>query len=224
MSHGFPPALRRGLTATVATGFVLAGAGTAAAHVTVSAPDPTPGRSTVATFSVPTESDTAATTAVRIAVPEIATARTEPVPGWTTKIERNAEDEVTSITWTADPGTPGIRPGEFQRFVVSLGPLPETETIGFPAEQTYSDKTVVRWDQTGDHDSVDHPAPVLELTGDGDGDSSHHHSGHGDDSVAAEDDAASGGDTTARLLGGIGVALGALALGAAAGVVLRSRR
>lgn len=223
MSHGFSPALRRGLTATVATGFVLAGAGTAAAHVTVSAPNATPGRSTVATFSVPTESDTAATTAVRIAVPEIATARTEPVPGWTAKIDRNAEDEVTSVTWTADPGTPGIRPGEFQRFVVSLGPLPETETIGFPAEQTYSDKTVVRWDQTGDHDSVDHPAPVLELAGDGD-DSSHDHSGHGDDSAAAEADTAAGTDTTARLLGGIGVALGALALGAGVGAVLRGRR
>lgn len=223
MSHGFSPALRRGLTATAATGFVLAAAGTAAAHVTVSAPDATPGRSAVATFSVPTESDTAATTAVRIAVPEIATARTEPVPGWTAKIDRNAEDEVTAITWTAAPGTPGIRPGEFQRFVVSLGPLPETETISFPAEQTYSDKTVVRWDQTGDHDSVDHPAPVLELGGDGE-DSSHDHAGHDDDSAAAEGDAAAGTDTTARLLGGTGVALGALALGAGVGAIFRGRR
>lgn len=224
MSHGFSPTLRRGLTATVAAGFVLAGAGTAAAHVTVSAPNATPGRSTVATFSVPTESDIAATTAVRIAVPEIATARTEPVPGWTAKIDRNTEDEVTSITWTANPGSPGIRPGEFQRFVVSLGPLPETETISFPAEQTYSDKTVVRWDQTGDHDSVEHPAPVLELASDGGGDHAHDHSGHGDDSAAAGGDDTAGSDTTARWLGGIGVALGALALGAGVGAVLRSRR
>ncbi|MBF6350064.1 YcnI family protein [Nocardia flavorosea] len=218
MFHGFPPTLRRGLTSAVAAGFMLTGAGTAAAHVSVSAPNATPGRSTVATFSVPTESDTAATTALRITVPEIATARTEPIPGWTAKIERNDEDRVVALTWTANPGSPGIRPGEFQRFVVSLGPLPETDSIGFPAEQSYSDGTVVRWDDTGDHDSAEHPAPVLTLgaeTGDGSG---HEHG----DQAAAESDANT--DTTARWLGGLGLALAALALGAGIGAVVRGRR
>lgn len=218
MSYGFSPALRRGLTATVATGFVLAGAGTAAAHVSVSAPSATPGRSTVATFSVPTESDTAGTTAVRITVPEIATARTEPVPGWTAKIERDTQDRVVAVTWTANPGSPGIRPGEFQRFVVSLGPLPESDSISFPAEQTYSDGTVVNWNETGDHDSAEHPAPVLTL-GDATGDAAGHD--HGDQATAAP---AESSDTTARWLGGLGLALAALALGAGIGAVVRGRR
>ncbi|MEU1524985.1 YcnI family copper-binding membrane protein [Nocardia rhamnosiphila] len=217
MSHGISPVLRRGLTATFAAGFVLAAAGTAAAHVSVSAPDATPGHGAVATFSVPTESDTAATTSVRITVPGFSTARTEPVPGWTAKIDRNDKDQVTAVTWTANPGSPGIRPGEFQRFAVSLGPFPDSESVAFPAEQTYSDGTVVRWNETGDHDSVEHPSPVLALNGDEAG-----HGGHGDEAAAAPAD--DGGDTTARWLGGLGLALGALALGAGVGAVVRSRR
>lgn len=218
MSHRFSPPLRRGLTAAVAAGFLLAGAGTAAAHVSVSAPNATPGRSTVATFSVPTESDTAATTGLRVSVPEIATARTEPVPGWTAKIERDDEDRVVAVTWTVSPGGPGIRPGEFQRFVVSLGPLPESDSISFPAEQSYSDGTVVRWDDTGDHDSAEHPAPVLTLGAENGSQAGHEH----DEQAAAEP--GEGTDTTARWLGGLGLALGALALGAGVGAVVRGRR
>ncbi|MEU4841538.1 YcnI family copper-binding membrane protein [Nocardia testacea] len=217
MSHGISPVLRRGLTATFAAGFVLAAAGTAAAHVSVSAPDATPGHGAVATFSVPTESDTAATTAVRITVPGFSTARTEPVPGWTAKIDRNDKDQVTAVTWTANPGSPGIRPGEFQRFAVSLGPFPDSDSVAFPAEQTYSDGTVVRWNETGDHDSVEHPSPVVTLTG-----AETEHGGHGDEAAAAS--ATDTGDTTARWLGGLGLALGALALGAGVGAVVRSRR
>ncbi|MEU1984656.1 YcnI family protein [Nocardia sp. NPDC019395] len=220
MSYGISPTLRGGLTAVAAAGFVLAGAGTAAAHVSVSAPNATPGRSTVATFSVPTESETAATTAVRVTVPEMATARTEPVPGWTAKIDRDNQDRVVAVTWTANPGAPGIRPGEFQRFVVSLGPLPESDSLNFPAEQTYSDGTVVRWNETGDHDSVEHPAPVLDIGADG-GDEAGHE--HGDQSAAAQAEN-EGTDMTARWLGGLGLALGALALGAGVGAVVRGRR
>ncbi|WP_327148932.1 YcnI family copper-binding membrane protein [Nocardia sp. NBC_01329] len=214
MSHGISPVLRQGLTATFAAGFVLAGAGTAAAHVSVSAPDAEPGHGAVATFSVPTESDTAATTSVRVTVPGFSTARTEPVPGWTAKIDRDDKDQVTAVTWTANPGSPGIRPGEFQRFTVSLGPFPESDSVAFPAEQTYSDGTVVRWNETGDHDSVEHPSPVVTLAGE--------EAGHGDHAVAAPAEDSS--DTTARWLGGLGLALGALALGAGVGAVVRSRR
>jgi len=218
MSHGFSPPLRRGLTAAVAAGFLLASTGTAAAHVSVEAPNATPGRSTVATFSVPTESDTAATTALRVTVPEIATARTEPVPGWTAKIERDDADRVVAVTWTANPGDPGIRPGEFQRFVLSLGPLPETDSIGFPAEQTYSDGTVVRWDDTGGHDSAEHPAPVLTLGAENGSQAGHEHG------EQAASEPAESTDTTARWLGGLGLALAALALGAGIGAVVRGRR
>ena len=218
MPYGFSPVLRGTATVTMAAGLICTAAGTAAAHVTVSAPDATAGHSAVATFSVPTESDTASTTSVRITVPEFSTARTEPVPGWTATIDRNEQDRVTAITWSADPGTPGIRPGEFQRFPVSLGPFPESGAIDFPAAQTYSDGKVVRWDEPGDHDSVEHPAPVVAL----------HENAQAPGTAVAAGTPSSGtpasSDNTARWLGGIGVALGALALGAGVGAVVRGRR
>ena len=45
--------------------------------------------------------------------------------------------------------------------------LPDTETVSFPATQTYSDGTVVRWDQASQPGGgePEYPAPVLTLTG-----------------------------------------------------------
>ncbi|WP_280358217.1 YcnI family protein [Nocardia otitidiscaviarum] len=204
-------------TAVAAASLTLLGAGTAFAHVTVDAPGAQQGGYTVATFRVPTESDTASTTELVVTLPNLKSARTEPLPGWAAKVDRNAQGEATSVTWTAEPGNPGVGPGQFQRFVISLGRLPETETVSFAAAQTYSDGTVVHWDQpeTGGEEP-EHPAPTLTLAA-GDGDGHGHTVG---DSAAAETDT----DTTARWLGGIGLALGALGSALGLGAVLRSRR
>lgn len=45
--------------------------------------------------------------------------------------------------------------------------LPDAETVSFPATQTYSDGTVVRWDQAPlpGGGEPEHPAPALHLTG-----------------------------------------------------------
>ena len=64
----------------------LAGAGSAAAHVSVSSTDAAAGGFGKVTFRVPNESDTASTVALRISIPEesaLASLRAQPVPGWT---------------------------------------------------------------------------------------------------------------------------------------------
>ncbi|MBF6473978.1 MULTISPECIES: YcnI family copper-binding membrane protein [Nocardia] len=208
-------------TTVTTTALVLLAGGTAAAHVTVDAPGATQGGYAVATFRVPTESDTASTTALTVTLPNLKSARTEPVPGWSAKVERNDKKEVTAITWTADPGAPGIAPGQFQRFAVSVGPLPALDSVSFPAKQTYSDGKVVSWDQPigKDGDEPEHPAPSLPLAaGKDDADD-----GHKVSSEASDDDA-DHTDHTARWLGGIGLALGLLGVALGLGNVIRGRR
>ncbi|MGQ4618300.1 DUF1775 domain-containing protein [Nocardia sp. R7R-8] len=216
-----PSSISRAVTTTVATTtLVLLAGGAAAAHVTVDAPGAAQGGYAVATFRVPTESDTASTTALTVTLPDLKSARTEPVPGWSAKVERNDKKEITAITWTADPGAPGIPPGQFQRFAVSVGPLPTTDSVSFPAQQTYSDGKVVRWDQPvqKDGDEPEHPAPSITLAA-GKG----HADGH-KVSSEAEHEGADHEDQTARRLGGIGLALGLLGVALGIGNVIRGRR
>ena len=76
----------------------------------------------------------------------------------------NITDVVTRIVWTAAAGN-GIKPGEFDEFEVSAGPLPDVETLTFKALQTYADGEVVRWIEepaAGGHEP-EHPAPVLHV-------------------------------------------------------------
>lgn len=205
-------------TAALAAGLVLAACGSAAAHVTVDAPGAAQGKYTVATFKVPTESDTASTTGLRIIVPNLKSVRTEPMPGWTAKVERNDKGETVAVAWTADPGNAGVGPGQFQRFVLSLGPLPTQDTVNFPAQQTYSDGKVVAWDQpsTGGAEP-EHPAPSLTLSAKGGAEG-------GDHQVASAETPEAGTDSVARWLGGIGLALGLFAAALGLGLVFRSRR
>ncbi|PWV76378.1 uncharacterized protein YcnI [Nocardia neocaledoniensis] len=204
--------------AALAAGLVLAASGTAAAHVTVDAPGAAQGGYTVATFKVPNESDTASTTGVRVTVPNLKGVRTEPLPGWTAKTDRNDKGEVVAVSWTAEPGNPGVGPGQFQRFVLSLGPLPSQDTVLFPAQQTYSDGKVVAWDQPStDGAEPEHPAPTLTLAEKGAAEGGDHH-------VASADTAEAEPDSVARWLGGLGLALGLFAAALGLGLVFRSRR
>ncbi|HEX5543434.1 MAG TPA: DUF1775 domain-containing protein [Micromonospora sp.] len=151
----------------------------ASAHVTVNPREAAPGSYTRVAFRVPTESDTASTTKVEVVLPEdapVASVSTMPVPGWTVTVERRKVDPpldvhgspvtevVSKITWTAI-GDAAIKPGEFQEFPVSMGPLPDTDQMLFKALQTYSDGDVVRWieEASADGGEVDHPAAILTL-------------------------------------------------------------
>jgi uncharacterized protein YcnI len=149
------------------------------AHVTVSSPSAVQGGYAKLTFRVPNEKDAASTTRLEVHFPTdtpLASVSVKPVSGWTAKVtsgklpapvkigDREITEAVTTIVWTAGAGT-AIKPGEFQEFDVSGGPLPEADQLVFKALQVYSDGEIVRWieePQAGQAEP-EHPAPVLKL-------------------------------------------------------------
>jgi uncharacterized protein YcnI len=165
-----------------ATTAVVASAGLASAHVSVSSPDATEGGYGKITFRVPNESDTASTVRIRIqfpANPPLASVSVLPIPGWTattTKTPFNPpvnDDEGNRITegvsvveFAAGPGA-GIGPGQFQEFSLLVGPLPNATSLAFPVVQTYSDGSEAAWIEPTIEGQAEpeHPAPVLSLAG-----------------------------------------------------------
>ncbi|WP_037160536.1 YcnI family copper-binding membrane protein [Rhodococcoides fascians] len=217
---------RASIIAGTASLALVVGAGAASAHVTVAAPDAAQGGYAVLTFRVPTESDTAATSSVRVELPGLNSARTQPIPGWTSVVDKNAEGLATAVTWTAGPGAE-VLPGQFQQFLLSAGPLPEDDTVSFPAVQTYNDGEVVEWTEepAADGSEPEYPAPSLTLAAAG----SDGHGGHSvSDSAAASDSTetaqSSDSDTTARWLAGGALVLGALGAALGIGATVRGRR
>jgi uncharacterized protein YcnI len=204
----------------------LAGAGAASAHVVASGTDAAQGGYGVVTLRVPTESDTASTTAVTVTLPSdgaLTSVRTTPVPGWSAVVARTADQVPTSITWTADPGA-GTPPGQYAALPFSAGPFPDAATLALPTTQTYSDGSTVAWDEPTPADGTEpeHPTPELALAASGT-------EGGATGVTAAVSDTASttsaaGSDTTARWLGGAGLALGAVGLLAGVGALARARR
>jgi len=167
------------VAATVGT-LTLALATPASAHVTVNPSTATQGGYAKVTFRVPNETDNTDTTKLEVNLPAdspFGSVSLKPLQGWTAVAEKSTlatpvkvhdsqiTEAVTKITWTADAGA-AIKPGQFQEFDVSLGPLPAVDQVVFKALQTYSDGTVVRWidEPATDGAEVDHPAPVLKLT------------------------------------------------------------
>ncbi|WP_338887591.1 YcnI family protein [Rhodococcus sovatensis] len=198
------------------------GAGAASAHVSVYAPGAEQGGYSVLAFRVPTESDTAATSSVKVELPGLNSARTQPIPGWTSTVDKNAEGLATAVTWTATPGAE-VLPGQFQQFLLSAGPLPEQESVSFPATQTYNDGEVVEWNEepAADGSEPEHPAPLLTLTA-----ASAEAHGHGAATVTAEAEAPSvaESDNTARWMAGVALVLGALGAALGIGAAVRGRR
>jgi uncharacterized protein len=157
-------------------------AGSASAHVTVSAPGATPGGSDqIISFRVPTESATASTVGLAVQLPTdtpIASVLVEPHNGWTDTVttvklatpihtdDGDITQVVSVITWTASTPAAGIKPGQFDQFVILAGKLPDATSLTFRAIQTYSDASKVSWIETAAPGSTvqpDHPAPVLTL-------------------------------------------------------------
>ena len=201
----------------------------ASAHVSVDPTRAVAGSYTVITVTVPNESETATTTKVEVSLPTdmpFTSVRYVPVAGWTGELVRETLPEpvmvgeseiteaVTSVIWTADPGA-GIAAGQLQLFPLSVGPVPDTGSILLPADQTYSDGSVVSWSQTGD--GAEYPAPVLYIN---DAPADDHHGGAaaepGDhhEVVATADAAADAGstDVLARVLGIVGLVVGVVGL------------
>lgn len=183
----------------------------ASAHVTVTSPDAAAGGFGKVVFRVPTESDTASTTKLRVTLPAdtpFAFVSAQPKPGWKVDVKKAKLDEpieshgttlseaVRTVTWSTSGN--GIAPGEFDEFALSLGQFPDVDSLSFAAEQTYDDGEVVAWDEPTpeDGEEPEHPAPTLELaTPD-------------DDAAPAEDSK----DGLARTMSGVAVAAALLAL------------
>ncbi|MFL1901713.1 YcnI family protein [Streptomyces tauricus] len=244
-------ASRIAATGVVAASAVLVLSGPAFAHVSVQ-PEGTAAKGGYATvnFKVPNERDKASTTKLEINFPAdhpLASVMPQPVDGWNVKVTKSKLDKplevhgdkineaVTKVTWTADGK--GIQPGFFQKFPLSIGALPEdTDELVFKAIQTYSNDEVVRWIETQEkgEEEPETPAPVLALSAATD---DHHGSAASDDAdaekgeeaddakaaasttEAASDDSS---DTTARVLGVVGIVVGVA--GVAFGVLAGRRR
>jgi uncharacterized protein YcnI len=169
------------------------------------------------TFQVPNESATgAATTALTIGLLDVASLGTETLPGWTAKLDRDAASgTVRSVTWTAAPNG-GIPVDQFALFRISVK-LPDTDTVSFPATQTYSDGSVVKWDQPPLPGGAEpgHPAPMLTLAAGPTAPSGHHMTATGAPTGIAGPPAENPGsshDNAARVLGGAGLLVGAVGI------------
>ncbi|MEV7376747.1 YcnI family copper-binding membrane protein [Streptomyces lydicus] len=226
-----PRVSRLALVGGVAAGSVLLLAGPAFAHVSVQSQSAPKGGFATVNFKVPNERDDASTVKLEVNLPTdhpLASVMPQPVPGWKvsvtkTKLAKPIEMEgekineaPSKITWTADGK--GIEPGQFQQFPLSVGQLPENaDQLVFKALQTYDNKDVVRWIEPTKEGAPEpeNPAPVLHLTAaEGDG----HGAAAGDDAkggakttAAAAETSAS--DTTARVLGVVGIVVGIIGVG-----------
>jgi len=237
-----------GLTAGA---LVLLAAGPAFAHVTVQPEQAEKGGYSTVDFKVPNERDDSSTVKVEVNLPTdhpLASVMPEAVPGWDVKVTKSklakpietddgkVTEAVTKITWTGGK----IEPGMFQQFPVSVGPLPkDADQLAFKALQTYDDKQVARWIEEPKKGAPEpeNPAPVLKLTDASEGSDSHGSAsagaGAGDakgakatasgdtaKTASASDDDST--DTTARVLGIVGIVIGAA--GVTFGVLAGRRR
>lgn len=220
----------RAAAATVVAGVavLLAPASPAHAHVTVSPSAATAGGRGTFAFKVPDERAEAATTRVEVVFPEnaeLTSVSLRPVPGWTATVATRQLPNATSAAGDDDAGNRAvsgivwaggsIKPGEYQVFEVSLGPLPaKPGPLVFKALQTYSSGEVVRWIGVPEAGAPkpDHPAMVIDVK-----------PAVADTPAPAPAAAVASGDGTARLLGGAGLALGASALLTVAAIGLRRR-
>ncbi|WP_082499411.1 MULTISPECIES: YcnI family copper-binding membrane protein [unclassified Rathayibacter] len=212
----------------------------ASAHISITPNATDPGASENFTFKAVNESETAMTTAVTVSLPTdtpIVSVRYLPTPGWSTSVVESTLPEPvtvggneiieapTSIVFTADAGSE-IQPGQFMQWTVSLGPIPETGSLLFPAVQSYSDGTSVDWVSTAEEVEADtslKSAPVLYVQDepaedDHGGSSTTADSTDSVDATAsasgmgAESGLALGLSIAALLLGVVGAAFGAIAL------------
>ena len=211
----------------------------ASAHVTITGTGTQGGYSTFA-FEVPNEQDGADTTQVEVQFPTdhpLASVSVEPVPGWTATVQKTklatpiktddgeVTEAVSTITWTGGQ----IKPGEFQQFPVSAGPLPDVDSLEFKAVQTYSNGDVVRWiDATpASGEEPEHPAPALELAAAGS--DSHGAAGGSSTSKISVSQLPSSVATTSdvdsvRTIGIIGLVVGVVALALALVALFRRPR
>ncbi|WP_019629731.1 YcnI family protein [Actinomadura atramentaria] len=220
------PALRR--SGTVVAGAAVASAllgGVASAHVTISSAQPAVrGEYAQLALRAPNESEKASMVKLELDVPAdtpLPNVTPEPVPGWNVEVETVTLDRpvrmekitvtkaVRSIVWTAERGK-GTPVDNFQSFQFMTKLPTNTDKLVFSAVQTYSDGSKTEWNQPVGPDGAEpeNPAPTLALAAP-------------EQKTAPTETKMSNTDTTARWLGGVGIAVGVVGIGFGA---LRGRR
>ena len=214
------------VTTTLTLGSWIAAA-TAGAHVHVDSDHAVRGDDALVTFEVPNESEKGSpTTQIVISLPNVSSASTDVMPGWTAKLDRDPNGAYRSATFTAAPNA-GIPPGQFELFPISIQ-LPDADSVTFPVVQTYADGTVVHWDQPPlpNGDEPEFPAPALALAA-GPREPAEHHatptvppesaapSVSAAPAVQAQPAAKASPDNTARALAGGALLVGAIGVGVA---------
>ncbi|MGK8558314.1 YcnI family copper-binding membrane protein [Nocardia gipuzkoensis] len=213
--------LRRLVLATgIATAATVLAGGAASAHIDVESPTAKQGSTSTISFRISNESEQASTITLRVELPGLKTARTEPMPGWTAVVERDPAKKAIAVTWTAEPGS-GVGPAQFQRFFLYGGPLPKQGKVPFRAIQTYSDGKVETWDQPFPDGAPEpeYPLPVLSLAA---GDDEHSHDS--EQAAPGEPGHEESGDSVARWLGVTGLLLGIVGAGAGVAALVRRRQ
>lgn len=201
-------------------GLVLAAPLAASAHVHIDPEQAQAGTATDVAFSVPNESDTANTTAVRIELPEgVGDVTAQSVRGWSDRVVTSG-GRATAVEFTATGD--GVGQGASQDLVIRIAEVPSVGSLVLPVAQTYSDGTVVDWDDPtpASGEEPEHPAPTLYVNDQPPADEDH------DEAAAADatETAAASADSSLPLglsAAALVVAVGALAVGVVA--LLRRR-
>jgi uncharacterized protein YcnI len=173
--------LKTSAAAALTAGLLAAGAAAASAHVRVAPDDPAAGGFTHLTFNVPNESPTAKTSKLEVTLPTdtpFTSVSVKPIEGWKAQVitgtlpkpvtvdGTTVTKAATSVVWTADAAHQ-IGQNEYEAFSLSVGVLPaKGTTVTLPAAQTYTDGTVVKWNEKAVEGKAepDHPAPSFVTT------------------------------------------------------------
>ncbi len=233
------PVLRLLTVAAAATAAVGLTALPALAHVSVSSPDATQGGFGVVTFRMPNETDGANATELKVQLPAdqpLASVAVRPQPGWTYTVSRaklaqpitdddgnQVSDYVSVVDWKATAG--GIKPGEYEDFDLSVGPLPKADSMTFKAIQVYGNGQTVSWidvPAAGSSQEPEHPAPTLTLAPASAAPAAAPAAAPVSSAPSSPGDASNGSVTGAYVVGGIGLVAGLAALALA--VAGRRRR
>ncbi|WP_028266467.1 YcnI family copper-binding membrane protein [Arthrobacter sp. MA-N2] len=232
--------LKTASAAMLAVGMLAFGVSAASAHVNVAPDDPAAGGYTHLTFNVPNESPTAKTNKLEVSLPTdfpFNSVSVKPVEGWkaelvTTTLPKpvtvagaTVTKAVTSVVWTADAAHQ-LGENEYQAFSLSVGVLPDAgTTITLPATQTYTDGSVVKWDQktVDGQPEPEHPAPSFVTTASDSAASAEPTSSPSVTPVPATAASTSSNDAGSTA-GWFGLAAGLIGLAAGVTALLRTRR
>jgi uncharacterized protein YcnI len=150
---------RRAMVAAIAAAAPLVSASPAWAHAAISPPVAKTGVLQQFTLAVPTEKEDATTTSIELTVPSgVEIDSFEPEPGWTRTVNATGTGEsavVKQVTWTG--GHVPTEEDSVFRFQATL--TDGSKDYVFAVRQTYSDGSVVDWN---DPESSDAPSPVVQ--------------------------------------------------------------